>query len=64
MHNHNLVISSCSLQRHEGIKKLISDRELLSHYKKQALLRGRDFSTEETVRAVEEMLLKELNDER
>ena len=42
---------------YEGIKKLLDDPALLSHYKKQAALRGQDFSTEETVRAVEEMLL-------
>lgn len=40
-----------------GIKRLLDDPELLRHYAKQAALRGRDFSTEETVRAVEEMLL-------
>ena len=42
---------------YEGIKRLLDNPQLLSHYKKQAALRGRDFSTEETVRAVEEMLL-------
>ena len=41
-----------------GLKKLLDDPALLSHYAKQAALRGKDFSTEETVRAVEEMLLK------
>ena len=43
---------------YQGIKKLLDDPALLTHYKKQAALRGRDFSTEETVRAVEEMLIK------
>lgn len=43
---------------YQGIKKLLDDPALLAHYKKQAALRGRDFSTEETVRAVEEMLIK------
>lgn len=42
---------------YEGIKRLLDDPELLAHYKKQAELRGKDFSTEETVHAVEEMLL-------
>ena len=41
-----------------GIKKLLDDPALLTHYKHQAALRGRDFSTAETVRAVEEMLLE------
>lgn len=41
---------------YRGIKRLLDDPALLAHYKRQAALRGRDFSTEETVRAVEEML--------
>ena len=42
---------------YQGIKKLLDDPELFAHYKKQAALRGKDFSTENTVKAVEEMLL-------
>ena len=42
---------------YNGIKMLLSDKELLAHYKKQAEKRGRDFNTENTVRAVEDMLL-------
>ena len=41
----------------EGIKRLLDDPALLSHYKNQASIRGKDFSTAETVRAVEQMLL-------
>ena len=41
-----------------GIKKLLDDPALLAHYGRQASIRGRDFSTVETVRAVEEMLTK------
>ena len=40
-----------------GIKKLLDDSKLLAHYRAQAALRGEKFSTAETVRAVEEMLL-------
>lgn len=40
-----------------GIKKLLDDPALLAHYRNQAALRGKDFRTEETVKAVEEMLL-------
>lgn len=39
-----------------GIKSLLDDPGLLEHYKNQASIRGKDFSTEETVRVVEEML--------
>jgi glycosyltransferase involved in cell wall biosynthesis len=42
---------------YEGIKKLLNHKELYKHYKEQAAIRGKDFSTEKTVAAVEEMLL-------
>lgn len=40
----------------DGLRRLVSSPELLAHYKKQAALRGKDFSTEATVKAVEDML--------
>ena len=40
-----------------GIKRLLDDPERLAHYKTKAAQRGRTFSTEHTVRAVEDMLL-------
>lgn len=42
---------------YEGIKQLLDDPTLLQHYAQQAGLRGKDFSTEETVQAVQEMLI-------
>ncbi|MBQ7373249.1 MAG: glycosyltransferase [Clostridia bacterium] len=39
-----------------GIKSLLDSPELMAHYKKQAEVRGRFFSTENTVKAVENML--------
>ncbi len=42
---------------YEDIKSLLENPEKLAHYKKMAVLRGSAFSTEKTVRAVEEMLL-------
>ena len=41
---------------YQGIKSLLDSPELLKHYTEQAKLRGKDFSTENTVKAVEEML--------
>lgn len=41
---------------YEGIKKIITTEGLMEHYRKQAELRGKYFSTENTVKAVEEML--------
>lgn len=42
---------------YHGIKSLLDNPDLLGHYKKQAELRGKMFNTENTVKAVEEMLL-------
>ncbi len=42
----------------EGIHALLTSPDTLSHYRTQAALRGKSFRTEETVRAVEEMLLR------
>lgn len=42
---------------YQGIKRLLDDPALLAYYKKQASLRGKIFSTENTVKAVEKMLL-------
>jgi len=42
---------------HEGIKRLLDDSALLAHYKEKAIERGKTFSTKNTVRAVEDMLL-------
>ena len=42
---------------YQGIKKLLDNPELLKHYKKKAKERGKMFSTEKTVNAVQNMLL-------
>ena len=41
-----------------GIKRVLDDPMLLAHYKEKAAQRGKSFSTENTVNAVEEMLLE------
>jgi glycosyltransferase involved in cell wall biosynthesis len=43
---------------YQGMKRLLDDPQLLAHYKEQALLRGKTFSTENTVKAVQDMLLQ------
>ena len=40
-----------------GIKKLLDNPTLLEHYKTRAIERSKAFSTEETVLAVERMML-------
>ena len=42
---------------YQGIKDLLDHPDKLTHYKEKAIERGKTFSTENTVRAVEEMLL-------
>lgn len=43
---------------YQGIRRLLDDPDLLAHYQEKAAQRGKTFSTENTVKAVEEMLLK------
>ena len=42
---------------YQGIKRLLDNPALLAQYKEKAAQRGKTFSTDNTVRAVEEMLL-------
>ena len=42
---------------YDGIKMLLDNPDLLVHYKKQAEIRGKEFCTEKTVKAVEKMLI-------
>ena len=51
-----LVTANSEEALYQGIKKLLDNPELLSYYKEKAVERGKTFSTEKTVRAVEEML--------
>jgi len=43
---------------YKGIRQLALDKDLLNYYKKQAKIRGEYFNKNNTVRAVEEMLIK------
>ena len=53
-----LITESREEALYRGIKALLDDASLLSHYKQQAVLRGKTFRTEETVKATEEFLLR------
>ena len=53
---YGIVVENSEEGIYQGMKKMLSDPELLAHYKTQAKLRGSFFSRRETVRAVEEML--------
>ena len=43
---------------YQGIKDLLDHPDMLVYYKNKAVERGKTFSTENTVRAVENMLLE------
>ena len=53
---YGIVTESNEEALYQGIKALLDDPALLAHYKKQAQLRGQTFSTENTVKAVQDML--------
>ena len=53
---YGIVTENTEEALYQGIRTLLDDPALLAHYARQAERRGRDFRTEETVRAVEEML--------
>ena len=62
-HNeYGLVTENDEAALYEGVKRLLDDPALLAHYREMAALRGRNFSTLETVGAVEEMLTKLVGD--
>lgn len=57
---YGIVTENSEEALYSGIKKLLDDPALLEHYKARAMERGKKFSTEETVKAVEKMLLQQM----
>ena len=53
---YGVVVENSEEGIYHGIKRMLACPDLLAYYKKQATLRGRAFSRDETVRAVERML--------
>lgn len=53
---YGVVVNNDDESLYEGIKSFVSDSDKLNYYKQQAIVRGKYFSTEKTVDAVEEML--------
>ena len=54
---YGLITDNSEEALYRGIKSLLDAPEILFNYKKQAQVRGRSFSTKETVKAVEKMLV-------
>ncbi|MBQ8576617.1 MAG: glycosyltransferase [Clostridia bacterium] len=53
---YGLVVENSEEGIYRGMKRMLSEPEMLVHYRKMAVERGQVFSRERTVRAVEEML--------
>lgn len=53
---YGLITENDDKALYQGIKRLMDDDSLLEYYRKQAVVRGKMFSTEKTVKAVENML--------
>lgn len=55
---YGIVTKNSEEALYEAIKSLLDNPELLNYYKEKAVERGKFFSTEKTVKAVEDMLLQ------
>lgn len=53
---YGLVVENSEEGIYRGMKKMLSDPALLAHYREKAKERGKSFSREQTVKAVEDML--------
>lgn len=54
--DYGIITENNEADLYQGIKRLLDDPEQLAHYRAKATERGRTFSTENTVRGVEDML--------
>ena len=54
---YGLITANTEKDLYEGIKKLLDNPDMFSYYKTQAQIRGKKFSTEKTVKAIENLLL-------
>lgn len=55
---YGIIVENSEDALYHGIKKLLDNPELLAHYRQMAEERGKVFSTEKTVQAVEKMFLE------
>lgn len=59
---HGIVAEQSEESVFENVRKLLNNPNMLKEYKKKALLRGADFGTQNTVKAVEKMLISDINE--
>lgn len=60
---YGMIVENSEEALYRGIKTLLDNPDLLEHYQKQAAVRGKTFSTHETVCAVQNMFLKMVEDQ-
>ena len=53
---YGLITQNSEQELYAGLKRILEDRNLLDHYRKQAIMRGKQFTTKSTVTATENML--------
>ncbi len=53
---YGIVVEQSEEELYEACFKILNENKLLSFYKKQAFLRGKSFSKENTIKAIEQML--------
>lgn len=53
---YGLIVRNCEDGLYQGLKKLLTDKEYLVHYRRQAQIRGKEFTKGKNVKAVEDML--------
>lgn len=53
---YGLITQNSEQELYAGLKRILEDRNLLDHYRKQAIMRGKQFTTQSTVAATENML--------
>ena len=55
---YGIIVENNEEALYRGMKKILSDKQLFEFYKTQSIIRGKMFSKENTVKAVENMLLE------
>lgn len=60
---YGLITKNDEESLYQGIKMMLDDPALLKHYKEQAIIRGKVFKVDQTVKDVERVLVKMIREE-
>ena len=55
---YGIIVENSEEGIYKGLKSILENKDILKYYKRQAIERGKNFNTENTVKEVEEMLLE------